>query len=166
MVSYEVSHDIGQFEDDDQYVSGIDDGARSINDESALDLYDTGTAEIAFSEAVENVYFRVNNFDAYNEHLVIRAYDADGNQVAYDTALGSNVTGADNDSVAGLDTFEGKGGEYDDHHHQGSLLIQIPGPVARIEMDYTSVNEWTVTITDIYLMIRRAWLRRRPVMTI
>lgn len=150
VVSYEVSHDIGQFEDDEQYVSGIDDGARSINDESALDLYDTGTAEIAFSEAVENVHFRVNNFDAYNEHLVIRAYDANGNQVAYDTALGSNVTGADNDSVAGLDTFEGKGGEYDDDDHQGSLLIQIPGPVARIEMDYTSVNEWTVTITDIY----------------
>lgn len=150
VVSYEVSHDIGQFENDDQYVSGIDDGAGSINQESALDLYDTGEVGIEFSEAVENVHFRVNNFDSYKEHLVIRAYDGDGNQIAYDTALGSNVTGEDNDTVAGLDTFEGKGGEYDDDDHQGSLLIQIPGPVARIEMDYTSIHEWTVTITDIY----------------
>lgn len=150
VVSYAVTPDIGKFEDDTQYVSGIDDGAGTINDNSALDLYDTGAAEIEFSEAVENVHFRINNFDAYNEHLVIRAYDADGNQISFDATLGSNVGAVDNDTVPGVDTFEGLGGEYHDHHPQGSVLIQIPGPVARIEMDFTSVNQWTLTITDIY----------------
>src|SRR5690606_21832060 len=37
-----------------------------------------------------------------------------------------------------------------DHHAQGSLLIQVSGPVARLEMDYTSVDGWRVSITDIY----------------
>ena len=149
-VSYDVTRGIGRFESDTQYVSGIDSGTGAINDNSALDLYGTGKTSVEFSEAVENVHFRVNNFDAYNEHLVIRAYDAAGNQIAFDATPGSNVGAVDSDTVAGADTFEGLGGEYHDHEPEGSLLIQIPGPVARIEMDFTSVKHWTLTISDIH----------------
>ncbi len=149
-VSYSVTSGIGRFENETQYVSGIEDGNETINANSALDIYDSGSVEIDFSTDVQNVSFRVNNFDAYNEHLVIRAYDADGNQITINTAQGSNVTGIDNDSVPGAETFEGAGGEYHDDDPEGSLLVQIPGPVARIEMDFTSVNKWTLTFTDVY----------------
>ncbi len=149
-VSYGISNGVGRFENATQHADGIDHGDDALNDNSALSLRNTGKVEVDFSEAVENVHFRVNNFDAANEHLVIRAYGSDGNQIQFDATLGSNVGGVDSDATPGPDTFEGLGGEYDDHHEEGSLLIQIPGPVARIEMDYTSIDGWRVSLTDIY----------------
>ena len=149
-VSYSVTSNIGRFENENQNTAGIDAGSGSPNSNSALDIYNSGAVRVNFSEGVENVQFRINNFDAYNEHLVIRAYDAAGNQIAFNATLGSNVGGVDTDNVAGVDTFEGLGGEYDDIDPEGSMLVHIPGPVARIEMDFTSVNQWTLTFTDIY----------------
>lgn len=149
-VSYSIPNGVGRFENTTQYADGIDHGAETLNDNSALSLRDTGQFEIEFSEDVENAHFRINNFDADNEHLVIRAYDSDGNQIPFDATEGSNVGGVDSDATSGPDTFEGLGGEYDDDDVEGSLLVQIPGPVARIELDYTSIDGWRLSVTDIY----------------
>lgn len=149
-VKYDVTKKIGRFESDKQYTNGIDSGSGTVDPNSALDIFDTGHVNIDFSQAVENAQFRVNNFDARNEHLVIRAFDMDGNQIPFDVEMGSNVRGLDLDGVDGKDTFEGLGGEYNDDDPEGSLLVHIPGPVARIEMDFTSIKQWTVTFTDIH----------------
>ncbi|MFP7673471.1 Hint domain-containing protein [Marivita sp. S0852] len=149
-VSYAVTHGIGRFENETQNVRGIDDGDGSINSNSALDIRDTGSVALNFSQEVQNVSFRINNFDASNEHLVIRAYDADGNQIAFNTEQGSNVLSSDTDTVPGVDTFEGAGGEYHDRDPEGSVLVKIPGPIARIEMEFTSIDKWTLAITDVF----------------
>lgn len=149
-VNYDITNGIERFENQNQYTDGMDGVDTPVKQISALSFRDTGQVEMSFSEAVENVQFRLNNFDAHNEHLVIRAYDSNNNQIAFDATMGSNVGGVDSDATPGVDTFERLGGEYDDHHEEGSLLIQISGPVARIEMDYTSFDGWRLSMTDVH----------------
>ncbi|PWE34189.1 type I secretion protein [Maritimibacter sp. 55A14] len=119
---------------------------------------DTSLTTIAFSavpgsglaDGVADVSFRINDVDMgkwYDDHtdiVTIRAYDADGNPVAvsltpegYQSVDGATVTGTTPDT---LPTDE-----------SGSVLVDIPGPVAWIEIDYDNgeATDQKIWLTDI-----------------
>ncbi|MBP0483051.1 Ig-like domain-containing protein [Sagittula salina] len=120
---------------------------------TTLDFRSSNTA--LYTDQVQNVSFRINDIDtdtmgdldggagAFEDLLTIRAYDAAGNEVPVTfTPAGSvNVTGntLDGETTTGLEDAD------------GSVLVDIAGPVARITIDYANggVSEQRVTISDI-----------------
>jgi Ca2+-binding RTX toxin-like protein len=151
-VSYSFGGVSGSFLNNEQYSSGIDTGGDPINPYSAAEIDTSGTANITFSEAVENVAFRINDFERNFEELRIIAYDAEGNQIAFDVTPGSGVNATDTDGVPGADTFSAPswGSSTSDMSPSGSVLIQIPGPVALIEFIFTENSTSTLSLTDIW----------------
>ena len=79
--------------------------------------------------AVHNVAFRLNDIDAagWQDRITIRAYDANGNLVPV------TITASGNDAVSGA-TITASGTSDLIGSAQGSALVQIAGPVARIEI--------------------------------
>lgn len=79
--------------------------------------------------AVQNVSFRLNDIDAagWQDRITIRAYDANGNLVPV------TITASGNDTVSGA-TITAGGTSDLIGSAQGSALVQIAGPVARIEI--------------------------------
>ena len=108
-----------------------------------------GVATLTFSNAVENVEFRINDLENNFETAQIRAYDADNNPIVFTVSTGANIAASDTDAVAGDDEFEGTSGPTSDATASGSVLIGIAGPVGRIEVDYTD-NGGSLTVTDIW----------------
>ncbi len=87
-----------------------------------------------FDDEVQNVTFRVNDIDqgGWTDELEIRAYDADGNLVSAEF----NLQGNDSDTTTGS-TLTGGNNQGDNPGSQdGSALVTIAGPVARIELEY------------------------------
>lgn len=82
-------------------------------------------------DAVTDVSFRVNDIDTggWRDIIEIRAYDAAGNAIDVD------ITASGNDVVSGDTITAGSGGDNPDQAN-GSALVEIAGPVARIEIDY------------------------------
>ena len=104
-----------------------------------------GTAE----DEVQDVSFRINDIDFFDgNHLdiiTVDAFDADGNPVTVtltpegsDTVVGNTIT-ADNTSQTPGDA-------------EGSVLVEIAGPVASIEIIYSNGLGGTqaINITDVY----------------
>lgn len=84
---------------------------------------------------VQNVAFRLNDIDfgGWQDRITVLAYDAAGNAVPVtitasgnDTVSGNMITG-----VATSDSFASV---------QGSALVQIAGPVARVEIVYSNLG--------------------------
>ena len=129
---------------------------------SSLYLYGSGgnqtsTTTIDFSsvpgsgyaDEVENVRFRLEDIDrvngAWEDRITIRAYDANGNLIPVTlTASGADVV-TGNTVVAA----EGNNSSSD---AQGSVLVTVAGPVARVEIDYDNgfTSGQLVQITDIH----------------
>ncbi|MHA6264770.1 Hint domain-containing protein [Arenibacterium sp. CAU 1754] len=128
-------------------------GDNDLNDDGIVDQgNNTATITIDFSAAttsvedeVQNVIFRINDFDvaAFVDIATITAYDADGNPVpvtitggGFQTVNGNTVTGT---GTAGSDWAE------------GSVLVEIPGPVSQIVFDYDNggVNTQGIWLSDI-----------------
>lgn len=143
---------------DTQYVGS----GEPMSTTSSLYLYgngtgDTSTARIDFaadaesymSDEVENVIFRINDLDSFaGNHIdtvTVRAYDAEGNAVTVTLTASGDETVTGNTATAGgaLDTSADA---------NGSLLVEIAGPVARIEIDYGNNLNGThgINITDIH----------------
>ncbi len=110
----------------------------------------------AYGDEVQDVSFRINDIDKgpsgdYHQDIVtIRAWDADGNPVTVtftaeggQTISGGKITGNDLDN----------GGTLTEAHKLGSVLVNIAGPVARIEIDYDNAghSDQQITLTDINL---------------
>ncbi|MFX0540408.1 Hint domain-containing protein [Roseovarius sp. S4756] len=137
-------------------VDGLDSGDLPAPDgNSALDnvLSAGGCAsyKLDFSNAVENVAFRVNDVDG-DGVVQVRAFDADGNATIVNLSAGAGVTLLDNDSVAGADTADSNGAYGNDTDPTFSVLVEIPGPVSRIEVEHTQNGPLTsgIKITDVY----------------
>lgn len=147
---------------DQQYVAGGED----YSDRSALRLYGNGdgatsTTTIDFaaaaasdvSDEVENVSFRLSDVDFFagnhRDVVTVNAFDADGNPVA--VTLTVTPTGSGEDSVSGNTVTAGDLSE-DPDDATGSVLVEIAGPVAQIEIIYTNALGGTqaVFVTDIY----------------
>ncbi|WP_052700904.1 Hint domain-containing protein [Loktanella sp. S4079] len=111
----------------------------------------SSTTTISFSpenpdlpDEVENVTFRLNDIDDSNwrDIVTITAIDADGNAVTVNLTGGSNMTLSDTDGVAGNDTAianDGSGGT-NSANSNGSLLVEIPGPVSEITIVYSNAE--------------------------
>lgn len=154
-----------------QNVAGIDDGDETISNTSAGFIQgddtspagDTATVAFNFSSAdpntadeVRNVQFRINDIDdaGWRDIVQVRAYDGNGDPIAISLTAGGDITLSDTDGVAGADTAianQGSGnGDPDDATN--SLLVEIAGPVARIEIDYGNLETdgQRIDVTDIF----------------
>ncbi|WP_299288240.1 Hint domain-containing protein [uncultured Tateyamaria sp.] len=98
-----------------------------------LDFSAVGGSGLA--DTVENVSFRLQDVDrgGWQDVLTINAFDADGNPVSV------ILTPAGDDTVSGNTVTAGptSTGATDP---QGSVLVSIPGPVARIEIVYANAG--------------------------
>jgi Ca2+-binding RTX toxin-like protein len=149
-VNYTLSNSNAEYQTAPVAVAGID-GDGTANPNSAIGFEDSVDLTIAFSQQVTNVSFRLSDLDDAPDTLVIRAYDAAGNQIPFNATAGSDVTSANTDAVAGSDTFgTSKTTFVSDTNINSSVLIHVPGPVARIEIDFNSPSNGSAVGSDIY----------------
>ncbi len=149
-VNYSITANTGDFRSTTVYSNGIDASVGNTYSGSALGLEEDGAVDITFTRPVENLRFRINDFQNQIEDLMLQAYDADGNLIPFTSTLGADISGTDTDAVAGNDTFEGvSGSSNDDDDPEGSVLIDIAGPVARIVMTFDS-SGGSLTVTDMF----------------
>ena len=140
------------FGDEKQNVAGIDDGSETISKTSAFnsdltgDNYGGAKYEMTFDQGVKNVDFRINDADG-SAKVTVKAFDAHGNEIPVNFTLGS-----------GLTTMGGSGFKTDDLGEYGpendpdfSALVEIAGPVSRIEIIHTEGQfNSGIWITDVY----------------
>lgn len=106
----------------------------------------TGTLDITFdaklgsglTDSVENVRFRVADLDyisgSHQDIVQVVAYDADGNTVPI--SLSQTVVNDTLDSSTG--TMTGVGTADSSSEAEGSVLVEITGPVHKIEITYSN----------------------------
>lgn len=133
----------------------VTDGAPA-NPNSSLDNVlekdgDNVTYALDFSNAVENVSFRINDIDG-DGIVKVTAFDAAGIELTVNLTGGADVTLSDTDAVAGVDTADSNGGYGDDTDANYSALVDIPGPVSRIVVDHNQDGDETsgIKLTDVY----------------
>jgi len=144
------------YETDQQKIHSIVDDGNGVDANSSF-YSETGgsgrdaTYALDFSDEVENVSFRVNDIDG-DGVVTIKAYDENGDQITVNVTGGSNLTMLDTDGVAGVDTADSQGGYDADTSGKYSMLVDIPGPVARIEIIHSQdgPNNSGVNVTDVY----------------
>ncbi|MDO6458715.1 Hint domain-containing protein [Celeribacter halophilus] len=133
------------------FISGDND---QNNDNIADQGTDTATMTLEFaatdsdsdiSDEVQNVAFRINDLDkaSFTDVVTITAYDAEGNPVAV-TLTGGDAMSIDGNTVTGTEVT----GTNDE---DGSLLVEIEGPVSSITIDYnnTGYNTQGIWLSDI-----------------
>jgi Ca2+-binding RTX toxin-like protein len=103
-----------------------------------------------YAGTVENVSFRINDFDwgggNHRDIITIRAFDANGTQISYTLTYGTNApTTGPTQTVSSANIATSQAAL------NGSLLVEIPGPVDRIEIDYSNGLSGTqaIWVTDI-----------------
>ncbi len=147
-----------EFETENQNIGGIDGGSETVNDNSSLDSAtnhdnETATYRLDFSDPVTNVDFRVNDID-HDSVVNIVAYDVNGVQIPVTlTASGStDLNLSDTDGVAGVDTASATNNSGSNTDDDNSILVEIAGPVARIEVTHSNDggDGSNVNITDVF----------------
>ena len=98
----------------------------------------------AFDSNVQNVSFRLNDVDfgadpnneggVHLDGVTINGYDAEGNLVPVTITPGSDVGLSGN-------TLSGMASTYEATDEESSALVEIEGPVIRIEISYTNGGE-------------------------
>jgi len=146
-----------------------------FQDNSGLKLFgdgsDTGTlhdtltltmdftsSDPVFGDEVTNVSFRINDIDSgdlsdipgngdgpHQDVVAVRAFDAAGNPVPVTLTPGGGITLSGN-------TMTGEGENLDPTDADASALVEIAGPVARIEIDYDNAlpDEQRVILSDVH----------------
>ncbi len=121
---------------------------------------DNATVEVDFSAVdgaglapeVSDVEFRINDIDGLNDGtnnfqdiVTITAFDADGNPVPV------TITISGDDSLSG-DTVTGNMVNHTEGDVEGSILVEIAGPVASIVIDYNNggSTQQAIYISDIH----------------
>ncbi|WP_299348176.1 Hint domain-containing protein [uncultured Shimia sp.] len=101
---------------------------------------------------IENVEFRINDIDG-DGRVVVRAWDENDNPIEVVlTDAGSGLALSDADGVAGAETATSIDNDYTDNDNpEHSVLVTIPGPVSRWEVQHEQDggNNSGVTVTDI-----------------
>ena len=145
-----------EFADNLQKVHSITDDGNGVNAYSSMDSelvgdYGSATYAFDFSDEVENISFRINDIDG-DGVVKIYAYDADGNKQELDIDAGSCLSVYDADGIAGTEVIDSKGGYKEDYAPEYSALVNIAGPVARIEVVHyeNGPNNSGINITDMY----------------
>ncbi|SMY09985.1 Hint domain-containing protein [Flavimaricola marinus] len=141
-----------------QYVAS----GEPFNPTSSIDLFGNGdgatsTTTIDFAAApgstyadeVENVQFRINDIDSgagnHTDIVTVNAYDAFGNPVTVVLTPGGS------DTVVG-NTITADGNANSPAQADGSVLVEIAGPVSRIEIVYGNGQSGTqaIWLSDIH----------------
>ncbi len=136
-------------------VAGINSGGADVDARSSLGSLTNGNGneasyQLDFSSPVEDVSFRINDIDGGAE-VRVTAYDVDGNPIEVNLGGGPRLTLEDTDSVPGDDTAISDG-SYDNATSQDySLLVNIPGPVSRIEIEHEQDGGNSgILVSDVY----------------
>lgn len=122
---------------------------------------DTSTTTLNFAAAtgadvqdeVANVTFRINDVDFaggnHRDVVTVNAFDAAGNPV--DVTLTVVDNGGNTDTVSGNTVTAGNSGE-SQADATGSVLVEIAGPVARIDIVYENALNGTqaIWVTDVF----------------
>lgn len=139
-----------------QKVHSITDDGQPVDAYSSLSSelnanHEAATYKLEFSAPVEDVSFRVNDID-FDSKVTIKAYDASGTLIPVSVSGGayiglSNLDGVDGNETA-VSTY-GSGPDTDPNH---SILVNIAGPVARLEIIHQQdgYNNSGINITDVY----------------
>ena len=103
-----------------------------------------------YSNAVENVTFRINDIDTngWQDRVILRAYDINNNPVTV------SITASGNDTVSGQ-TVTANPVAVNETPGQdlGSILVNIAGPVSRIEIEFDNIGTNVsnrINVTDVY----------------
>jgi len=124
------------------------DGTPGDNETSTTTIDFSAVSGSGFANEVTDVAFRINDFDTstWLDVVTVRAFDANGNQLDVTfTHLGVTTTGTDNS----LTSTSANGSAATE---TGSILVEIPGPVSYIEIDYNNdgTGGQALWVTDIH----------------
>ncbi|MDG4648408.1 Hint domain-containing protein [Roseibacterium sp. SDUM158017] len=151
---------LNEYQETEQLTDGINTGGETIDPDSSLssDIRADGNGEayqLAFSEAVRNVQFRINDIDL-DSVVSIQAFDAQGQPIEVVLSPGANLEALDTDGVAGIDTVRSTGLPGADDDPANSVLVSVAGPVASIVITHSADAGGTgftpsgVNVTDVY----------------
>ncbi|MEM9913008.1 MAG: Hint domain-containing protein [Pseudomonadota bacterium] len=110
------------------------DAASSLASDLSADGAMTDYA-LDFSIPVSDVAFRVNGING-DAQVEIRAFDADGYEVSVKFEAGPGLIRLDTDRDGAPDTLASNGSVQADPETDGSALISVAGPVARLEITH------------------------------
>ncbi|MGO4914896.1 Hint domain-containing protein [Pseudogemmobacter sp. W21_MBD1_M6] len=139
-----------------QKVHSITDDGQPVNAYSSLSSelnanHEAATYKLDFSAPVEDVSFRVNDID-FDSKVSIKAYDASGNLIPVSLSGGAYIGLSNLDGVGGNETAVSTYGSGPDTDPNHSILVNIAGPVARLEIIHQQVgyDNSGINITDVY----------------
>jgi Ca2+-binding RTX toxin-like protein len=108
---------------------------------------DVATVEFTADTTLDNVSFRINDLDSgsWQDIVTVNSFDADGNPVTV------NLTATGNETISGQ-SASGGGGNDNQADANGSVLVEIAGPITRFEVIYQngSTGGQVTYITDVH----------------
>ncbi len=124
-------------------------------DNTSTTTLDFASSNALYADQVSDVSFRINDIDIgdyYDNHIdivTVRAYDANGNLVPV------TLTASGNQSISGntaTGTDYDNGGAISPGSQLGSVLVEVAGPVSRIEIDYDNgeMTDQSIWVTDVH----------------
>ena len=141
-------------------------GGAGVNNATSTTRIDFSSTNPALEDEVTNVQFRINDIDTagWRDVVRIKAFDAEGNRIAvtitesgtnlYSLSDATDTDGAGGSDFVGLDTVTADPTATNTFIDQanGSVLITVPGPVQRIEIDYGNFDTdfQRIDVTDIF----------------
>ena len=143
-----------EYETSDQNTDNL---SPSIDENSSLSSILNGDPNSAHYQwetetPIENVEFRINDIDGDGQ-VTVRAYDLEGNAIEVQlSGAGSGLALSNTDGVAGNDTATSTDTDYtSDDAAEHSVLVTIPGPVARWEIIHEQEGSHNsgINVTDI-----------------
>ncbi|MEL7279754.1 MAG: Hint domain-containing protein, partial [Pseudomonadota bacterium] len=157
-ISFAITNESGnvtnEYETDTQVTDGLDPEVAENESFESLLTNEGATATYEWSSDVplENVEFRVNDIDG-DGVVRIRAFDENGDPIEVVLSeVGSDLEASDTDGVPGNDQVDSIDTDYtDDDNPIHSVLVTIPGPVARWELihEQDGPNASGINVTDI-----------------
>ena len=144
------------FETEDQNVTAITADGAAVDETSSMESKANGSGNSAeyawsFDQEVTDVSFRINDIDGSGV-VKVTAFDAEGNEVVVGLQGGDKLDLTDTGGAFGNDTAASQGGFQPDDSEDHSLLVNIPGPVAKITVLHEQAGDANsgVNVTDIY----------------
>ncbi len=123
-------------------------GSGGVGNTSTTTIDFSAVSGSGFSDDVDNVTFRINDFDtsSWIDVVSVRAYDLDGNLIEVNlTWNGSSFSGTNLTLTS--DVANGSAAT-----ETGSILVEIEGPVSSIEIDYNNNGSGgqALWVTDVH----------------
>jgi Ca2+-binding RTX toxin-like protein len=150
-----VDSESGETFDPNSALKLLGQGGEGGVDDTSTTTIDFSASDETYSDNVQDVSFRINDLDLgqggadYTDIVTVRAYDADGNPVEVTLTPGGDVL-TSGDTATGNDVdseFVTAPTDPDT-----SVLVEIAGPVSRIEIDYDNggTDSQAVFLTDVH----------------